>query len=87
MLDYMSAGKATVATSIGVEGIQVFPGREAFITDQPEEFARHIITLAQNPDLCREMGENAITFVKTNFDNQVLVRQLIEFLNKIDTRS
>jgi len=87
LLDYMSAGRATVTTTIGAEGIPVVDGRETFISDQPEEFARYIILLIRNPDLCREMGENAITFIKNNFDNQVLIGQLVEFLNKLDTRS
>lgn len=87
LLDYLSAGRATVTTTIGAEGIPVTSGRETFITDQPEEFAAHIIALAQNPELCRETGANAISFIKYNFDNQVLIGELIEFLKKIDTRS
>ncbi len=83
----MSAGKATVTTTIGAEGIPVVAGREAFITDQPEEFANYIITLARNPGLCREIGENAVTFIKNGFDNQMLIGQLVEFLHTIDTRS
>ncbi len=86
LLDYMAAGRATVTTTIGAEGIPVEDGREAFITDQPEEFAAHIIALARNPELCSTIGGNAVTFVKTRFDNQVLIGQLIEFLKKIDTR-
>ena len=82
----MSAGRATVTTTIGAEGIPVEAGKEAFITDQPEEFAHYIISLARNPGLCREIGENAITFIKNRFDNQVLIGQLVEFLNTIDTR-
>ncbi|MCX6225824.1 MAG: glycosyltransferase family 4 protein [Bacteroidia bacterium] len=87
LLDYLSAGRATITTTIGAEGIPVVAGRETFISDQPEDFADHIISLARNPDLCREIGENAITFIKNRFDNQMLIGQLIEFLNKIDTRS
>ena len=87
LLDYMSAGRATVTTTIGAEGIPVEAGREAFITDQPEEFAHYIISLARNPGLCSEIGENAITFIKNRFDNQVLTGQLVEFLRTIDTRS
>ena len=87
LLDYLSAGRATITTTIGAEGIPVVGGRETLISDQPEEFAHHIISLVRNPDLCREIGENAITFIKNNFDNQVLIGQLLEFLNTIDTRS
>ncbi len=87
LLDYMSAGRATVSTTIGAEGIPVEPGIEAFITDEPENFSACLIDLAQNPEKCRKMGQNAITFIKSRFDNQFLIGQLTEFLKNIDTRS
>ena len=87
LLDYMAAGKATITTTIGAEGIPLMPGREAFITDQPEEFAQHIIALARNPALCQAIGENAISFIKNRFDNQLLISDLIEFLSTLDNRS
>lgn len=87
LLDYMSAGKATVTTTIGAEGIPIVAGKEAFIADKPEEFANHIITLARDTGLCHEIGQNAIAFIKNRFDNQLLIGQLIEFLKQIDSRS
>lgn len=86
LLDYMASGRATISTSIGAEGIPITTGKEAFITDHPDEFARHIVSLARNPELCSEIGSNAVTFIKNNFNNQVLIGELIEFLKKIDTR-
>jgi glycosyltransferase involved in cell wall biosynthesis len=87
LLDYLSAGRATVTTTIGAEGIPVSDGRDTFITDEPDKFARHIITLAGNPELCREIGENAKAFIRTHFDNRMLIKQFIEFLKTLDTRS
>ena len=87
LLDYMAAGKSIVTTTIGAEGIPIVGGHEAFIADQPEEFANHVITLAQSPGLRQTIGQNAREFVKTNFDNQVLIRQFTDFLKTIDHRS
>jgi polysaccharide biosynthesis protein PslH len=87
LLDYMAAGRATITTTIGAEGIPVEHGKEAFITDRPDEFASYLIELAKDPGLCRETGTNAAVFIKNNFDNQVLIGQLTEFLSRIDTRS
>lgn len=84
LLDYLAAGRATISTTIGAEGIPVTHGRETFISDQPEDFARHIILLARKPQLCSEMGENAVTFIKSKFDNRVLTSQFLEFLSNID---
>ncbi|MFA6128991.1 MAG: glycosyltransferase family 4 protein [Bacteroidales bacterium] len=85
LLDYMAAGRATITTSIGAEGIPVESGKETFISDQPEEFARHLIALARNPGLCAQTGLNASTFIKNRFDNQLLIGQFIEFLKTIDS--
>jgi glycosyltransferase involved in cell wall biosynthesis len=87
LLDYMSAGRATVTTTIGAEGIHLTKGREAFIADQPEDFAKQIISLVQNPELCAEIGKNAREFIRTNFDNKLLISQLIDFLRTIDHNS
>lgn len=86
LLDYMSAGKATVTTTIGAEGIPVVAGNETFIADRPEEFAGYIVSLARNPELCRKTGENAMNFIKNNFDNQILISRFTEFLKTIDNR-
>ena len=87
LLDYMAAGKATITTNIGAEGIPIAAGKEAFIADQPGEFAKHIVSLAKNPGLCDETGINAKDFIRANFDNKLLIQQLIKFLNTIDTGS
>jgi glycosyltransferase involved in cell wall biosynthesis len=83
LIDYLAAGRATVTTTIGAEGIPVESGRETFIADQPVEFAAHILALARNPELAREIGENAVTFIKKRYDNTMLIRQLTEFLNTL----
>ncbi len=87
MLDYMAAGRATVSTTIGAEGIPVVSGSEAFITDRPEEFASSIVKLAADPGLCRSIGENARSFVGQNFDNRVLTTRFTEFLKTVDHSS
>ncbi len=87
LLDYMAAGKATVTTTIGAEGIPVTHGKEAFIADQPEEFANYIVALAGDPGLCTRMGEHAREFIGKNFDNKLLISQLTDFLKTIDHRS
>ncbi len=86
LLDYLSAGRATVTTTIGAEGIPITPGKQAFITDQPKDFANHIIALARNPERCTEIGINARKFILDNFDNQVLIKQFTDFLSTIDHR-
>jgi polysaccharide biosynthesis protein PslH len=87
LLDYMASGRATVTTTIGAEGIPVTDGVETFISDKPEEFAKYIIALAREPLLRGTTGENAVTFIKNNFDNEFLIHKLTEFLDNIGNRS
>ncbi len=87
MLDYMAAGRATVATTIGAEGIPVATGAEAFITDNPDEFARCLVRLATDAGLCARIGMNARNFVSNNFDNSLLTARFTEFLKTIDHSS
>jgi polysaccharide biosynthesis protein PslH len=86
LLDYMASGRATVTTTIGAEGIPVTDKVETFISDKPEDFANHIIALARDPHLRQTTGENAVRFIKTNFDNQSLILKLTEFLKTIGNR-
>jgi glycosyltransferase involved in cell wall biosynthesis len=50
ILDAMAMGLPVVTTSIGCEGIDLQHGKHALVTDKPEDFARAVIRLMDNPD-------------------------------------
>ncbi len=66
----MAMKKAIVSTSIGIEGLPVENGKNIFIEDDPENFARKTIELLKNPSLRKLTGENARSFVVENFSWQ-----------------
>ncbi|MFO7617607.1 MAG: glycosyltransferase family 4 protein [Bacteroidales bacterium] len=84
LLQYLAAGRAVVSTPIGAEGIPVNSGRELLIADQPGDFARSILELLGDPERCREIGKNAVTFVEQNFDNETLIRAFTQFLTRLN---
>jgi glycosyltransferase involved in cell wall biosynthesis len=84
LLSYLAAGKATVTTTVGAEGIPVTHGRETFIADQPRLFAEHLINLLKNEDLCHETGKQAVDFIRETYDNRKLIAEFLEFLNTLD---
>lgn len=83
LLEYLAHGRAVVTTSIGAEGIPVTHGIQVAMADKPAEFARLTAALLNNPDRCKEMGENAVTFVRENFNNSKLIRDFARFLSDL----
>ena len=83
VFDYMAAGRPTVLAIGGairevVEksrgGICVPPGDDAAIVEA-------IFALYRSPDLRREMGENARSYVKLHFDRQLQAEQMAQLLS------
>ena len=59
-LEAMAARKATVSTSLGVEGIDVTNGREMLIADEPQAMADAILGLLRDGPARRgQLGEAA----------------------------
>ena len=72
-----------MSTRIGIEGIPVVNGEQAYIADTAEEFKSAIqYCIAQNGEL-KEMGRNAREFIGNNYDNLRLASNLVEFYHKI----
>jgi glycosyltransferase involved in cell wall biosynthesis len=82
IIEGMSNSKAIVTTSVGCEGINAENGKHIFISDNPVEFSKYIITLLNDKDLILRTGKNAADFVFQNYDNKVLNEQLVAFYNQ-----
>lgn len=83
IIEGMALGKAIVTTSIGSEGIATSHGENIFIADYPEDFAGNVCTLAENRDLCLEMGNKARKFVTENYDNNAITGSLALFYENL----
>lgn len=59
VLEALAAGKALVAYPNALEGIYVTPGRDALVVSTPDEFARSVVSLLDDPARRRELGHNA----------------------------
>lgn len=57
LLEAWAMGKAVVSTSVGCEGLNFRDGT-VLIADKTEDFAKKTITLLENPDLRKRLGEN-----------------------------
>ncbi len=78
-LEAMAARKATVSTSLGVEGIDVTNGREMLIADEPQAMADAILGLIRDGSARRaQLGEAAYDFVAANYTWEEIVPILDE---------
>lgn len=59
IFEAMAMGKAVVSTTIGAEGLDVTPGRDLLLADDPATFAADILRLFREPALRREYEQAA----------------------------
>ena len=50
VLEAMSSGLPIVSTTLGAEGIELTPGQHALLADEPEAFARAVLSVLGDPD-------------------------------------
>jgi glycosyltransferase involved in cell wall biosynthesis len=68
----MAHGLPVVATSVGAEGMQLQDGKHLLVADEPEAFARHVLSLLTDDALWRGTQENARDFVESRFSSRAL---------------
>jgi glycosyltransferase involved in cell wall biosynthesis len=67
ILEAMALGTPVIATSKGAEGLDVTPGEDILIADEPAEFAIQTIRLLRNGDLRRHLAHNARKLVERKY--------------------
>jgi glycosyltransferase involved in cell wall biosynthesis len=79
IVEAMSLGKVVVTTTIGAEGLDIIPNYHAIVSDNPTDFSTGVQILLENTDFFIKLGENSIRFIKNNYTNRVLARELANF--------
>lgn len=62
-----------VATSISVEGLECTNGEDVLIGDTPEEFAKHIINLLENPKLSSSLVDGGLKTYKDYYSTEKIM--------------
>ncbi|MFQ6041174.1 MAG: glycosyltransferase family 4 protein [Candidatus Poribacteria bacterium] len=78
ILEALAMEKAVVSTTIGCEGLQLTPGRDIFIADEPEKFARLVIQLTKDEKFRRRLGKSGRRQVEEKYDWRSIGKQLNE---------
>jgi GT2 family glycosyltransferase/glycosyltransferase involved in cell wall biosynthesis len=76
----MAWGIPVVTTTIGAEGMRLQDGVDALIADAPEDFARRIIQLHENPELWESIAQNARKRVEREWSPDAVDRDLTQIL-------
>jgi glycosyltransferase involved in cell wall biosynthesis len=83
VIEGLALAKAIVSTKIGMEGISAKNGKDMLIADEPELFAKHLLELISDKNKYLTIAHNARAFVEREFDNQTIVKGLIENYQKL----
>jgi glycosyltransferase involved in cell wall biosynthesis len=86
-LEAMSSGRALVSTRLGVEGIEIDPGRHVLVEDDPEAFGRAVALLLGDRARRVELAAAARRLVEERYDWRVLGEQLASALERLKGRS
>ncbi len=66
-LDAMAVARPVVGTTVGLEGLGIIDGRQAFVADLPEAFAAAVVKTLRSDQLSRGMGAAGRQHVERGF--------------------
>lgn len=76
ILEAMASGVPIVSTSVGVEGLNITPGKHAIVTNNYQEMADAAVSLLQDKSQANKLSKAAQQFVKTHFSWDAISQQL-----------
>lgn len=72
ILEALALGTPVVSTSKGAEGLDIEPGKNALVADDPIEFANAVIRLLEEPNLRRRLSEAGRKLVRERYSVEVM---------------
>ena len=79
ILQVMALGGCVVTTTIGAEGLDVSQGG-IVVKDDTKEMANEIVALLRSPNARKMIGEQAVSYIRHHFTEEIVERQVKEFL-------
>jgi polysaccharide biosynthesis protein PslH len=80
IFEAMAMAKAVVSTGVGAEGLPVTHGEHVWLADEPQTFARAVVSLLRDVDRRRHLEEAARTLVLERYDWSAVAGQLEQAL-------
>ena len=79
MIEGMAYAKPIVSTKIGAEGIEVTSSKNCLLADNADDFANAVIEVLSNNEKRKTLQNEARNFIEQHFENNTLVKQLVDF--------
>lgn len=85
LFEYMGMGKAIIASGVGQIADIIKDGINGIITEQrnPQDLAKKILALADNPTLCKQLGKNARYDAVSTYSWKHNAQRVIDVVNSI----
>jgi len=83
IIENMALGKAIVSTPVGAEGIEYSDGVDILIAETPQKFVDCISRLVNDKRFFEEIGRNAEQLVRKKYNNDSIVKKLLEFYGSL----
>ena len=68
LLEAMAMGLPCITSYMANEALVAKPGIDVLIAENPVEYARHILSLLNNPEKAKNLSEHGFQFVKSHYD-------------------
>ena len=75
IFEALAMGKAVVSTTVGAEGLPLVPGEHFLQADGPAEFARAVVSLLQDPERRRSLGDAGRRLVESRYSWERIGRE------------
>lgn len=85
VLESMACGTPVVTTSLAISALDVQPGRDLLVADQPQDFARQVLALIEDPQRQRSLGLAGRRYVEYNHKWERIVLQLEGIYHEVIT--
>jgi glycosyltransferase involved in cell wall biosynthesis len=86
ILEAMALGTPVVSTSKGAEGLEITPGENILIADEPTEFADAVLRLLYDPALRAKLTANGQRLVREQYGWEQIGKKLDQFLHQVVQR-
>lgn len=83
LLQYMGAGKPSIASPVGVNNDIIVHGVSGYLVAEHSDWAKYMSSLTLNPLLRKKMGEAASQTVAERYSSDVVSGQIVGFLSDL----
>jgi polysaccharide biosynthesis protein PslH len=83
ILEALARGVPVVTTTIGCEGLDLEPGEDLLVADDPAAFARSLDLLLADDDLCRRLAARGFQSVRDRYSWTSIGRAFTDALARV----